>query len=195
VVATRQSPGALAERHEAQSCLDSARSAFVRKDYEGCITQLAAAAAYFRARSRTAEADARPALSEAAEEIETFLANVAKRRERSPRDLDRVYAQAHAAESGMHLSHAETAMAAGDSVRAGEELVMSIDHLERAARDARRPSDAVVRRAVADTRPLATKMIDGVTAAPDEVSKTAREIEAAIQRIVASIEVPRLKAP
>jgi hypothetical protein len=38
-------------------------------------------------------------------------------------------------------------------------------------------------------------MIDGVTAAPDEVSKTAREIEAAIQRIVASIEVPRLKAP
>ena len=190
-----QSGGVLADRHEAQSCLDSARSAFVRRDYEGCITRLAEAAAYFREQARVAPLDARSSLDAAAEEIETFLANVANGRDRSTKDLDRVYAQAHAAESGMHLAHARTAMAAGDSVRAGEELVMSIDHLERAARDARRPRDAAVRRAVTDTRAVATAMIEGTSAVPDEVTRASREIEAAIRRIAASIEVPRLVAP
>ena len=194
-VVLEQSGGALADRHEAQSCLDSARSAFVRRDYEGCITRLAEAAAYFREQARVAPLDARSSLDAAAEEIETFLANVANGRDRSPKDLDRVYAQAHAAESGMHLAHARTAMAAGDSVRAGEELVMSIDHLERAARDARRPRDVTVRRAVTDTRAVATKMLEHASVTPDQVARASRAIEAGIRRIAASIEVPRLVAP
>ena len=194
-VVVEESPGALASRHEAQDCFDSARTAFVKRDYEGCITRLAEAAAFFRAQSRAAEPDARPALDAAAEVIETFLANVAKRRDRSARDLDRVYAQAHAAESGMHLSHARAALATGDSVRAGEELLMSVDHLERAARDAHRPSDPAVRRAVARTRPLATRMVKRTSTLPDDVNKASREIETAMRRIVASIEVPRLVAP
>jgi hypothetical protein len=194
-VTVEESPGALASRHEAQDCFDSARTAFVKQDYEGCITRLAEAAAFFRQQSRAAEPDARPPLDAAAEEIETFLANVANRRQRTPRDLDRVYAQAHAAESGMHLSHARTALAAADSVRAGEELLMSIDHLERAARDARRPRDSAVRRAVADTRPLAAKLATGTSVLADPMHTAMREIEVAIRRIVASIEVPRLVAP
>ena len=193
--AVQESPGALASRHEAQECLDSARVAFIRKDYEGCITRLAEAAAFFREHSRVAERDARPALDAAAEEVETFLANVAKGRDRTVRDLDRVSAQANSAEAEMHLSNAQAAMIAGDSVRAGEELVMSIDHLERAARDAHRPRDSAVRRAVAGTRPLAVKLIGGKTASADEVSKATRAIEAASHRILESIEIPRLTYP
>jgi hypothetical protein len=190
-----ESHGALAERYEAQECFDSARSAFVRQDWEACITRLAEAAAFFRAQSRAANREARPALDAAAEEIETFLANVANGERRTPKDLDRVYAQAHAAESGQHLARARSAFTIGEDVRAGEELLMSIDHLERAARDARRPRDSAVHKAVADTRPLATEMVKGMDTDPDDVTRVSAEIETAIRRIVASIEVPRLKAP
>ena len=82
-----ESHGALAERYEAQECFDSARSAFVRQDWEACITRLAEAAAFFRAQSRGANREARPALDAAAEEIETFLANVANGERRTPKDL------------------------------------------------------------------------------------------------------------
>jgi hypothetical protein len=194
-IVVEESPGALASRREAQDCFDAARSAFLRKDSEECITRLAEAAAFFRTQARAAKPDAKPALETAAEEIETFLANVANGYDRTAKDLDRVYAQAHAAESGLHLSRARAAMAGDDNVRAGEELLMSIDHLERAARDARRPRDPAVRSAVADARSLATEMVKGMPAVPDEATKLTNKIETAIRRIVASIEVPRLKAP
>jgi hypothetical protein len=191
----QESAGALASRREAQDCFDAARTAFLRRDSEECITRLAEAAAFFRAQARSATPDAKPAMTGAAEELETFLANVANDRDRTAKDLDRVYAQAHAAESGLHLSRARAAMASGDTVRAGEELLMSVDHLERAVRDAHRPATRAVRTAIADTRSLATGMIKGIPTATDRVNRATDDMEIAMQRIVASIEVPRLVAP
>jgi hypothetical protein len=193
--AVQESAGALASRREAQDCFDAARTAFLRRDSEECITRLAEAAAFFRAQARAAKPDAKSAMASAAEELETFLANVANGHDRTAKDLDRVYAQAHAAESGLHLSRARVAMASADTVRAGEELLMSVDHLERATRDAHRPATRAVRTAIAAARSLATRLIRGMPAAPGEMISITGEMETAMRRIVASIEVPRLVAP
>jgi hypothetical protein len=48
--------------------------------------------------------------------------------------------------------------------------MMSIDHLERAATDARIRTDSTVKRVIADTRSLADEMMRGVEAVPDEAA-------------------------
>ena len=60
---------------------------------------------------------------------------------------------------------------------------MSVDHLERAAKDARREGDGAVQAAIADTRTLAGEMVKGVAAAPDEITKVSEELERAITRL------------
>lgn len=185
-----ESKGALASRQECQSALDDARKALVRKNADACVTSLSQAAAFFRSEAETAPAEARPALLRAAEELETLLANVANGRPRTARDFDRAFARAHAAEAAQHLAHARVALLKDDHVRAGEELTMSVDHLERAAKDGELRDDPRVEAAVADTRTLADEMIRGMRAVPDESSKVAAEIERAISRIVESVYVP-----
>jgi hypothetical protein len=178
-----ESPGALASRHEAQSFFDAARAALIRKDFDGCLTSLTEAVAFFRAAALGAEPDARVALVAAAEELETLVANVARGRTRTARDFDRVFAQAHAAEAAHHSARARVALLKDDNVRAGEELLMSLDHLERAAKDARLRADSTVRAAIADTRTLASEMVKGTIAVPDEVARVTAEIGRAIRRI------------
>jgi len=181
---------ALASREECQNAFDAARTALVKRDVDACLTSLTDAARFFRDQSRADAPEARPALQAAAEELETLAANVANGRRRTAREFDRAFARAHAAEAQQHLVHARAALLKDDTVRAGEELIMTADHLERAAKDAKRPADPVVRTAIADTRSLAGEMMRGMAAVPDEASKVSTEIESAIRRIVASVYVP-----
>ena len=184
-------PGsALASRQECQAALDAARRALVRKDVDRCVTELAEAATFFRAEAVSAAPEVRWALVAAAEEFETLLANVARGRPRTPRDFDRVFAQAHAAEAALHLSRARVAWLQRDHARAGEELLMTSDHLERAAKDARLRTDPILQRAIADTRTLAMERTKGMAAVPDEVQKVSTEIGDAIQRIGQRVYVP-----
>jgi hypothetical protein len=185
-----QSKGALASRLECQTALDAARAALARKNANACITSLAEAVAFFRNEAQAAPSEAQAALLATAEELETLLANVANGRRRTPRDFDRAFARAHAAEATHHLALARVAILKDEHVRAGEQLFMSVDHLERAAKDARMRDDRRVETAVADTRTLASEMIRGMAAVPDESNKVTAEIERAVSRIVESVYVP-----
>jgi hypothetical protein len=180
----------LGTRQECQLALDSARRALIRNNIDGCTTNLADAAAFFRAEATKAAPDARSALIEAATGIETLLANIAHARTRTPRDFDRVFAKAHTAEVRLHLSHFRVALFEHDHRRAGEELLMATDHLERATRDARLRDDRAVNAAIANAHSLALEMVRGTSIVPDEATRVTGEISVAIDRIAAHVYVP-----
>ena len=178
-----ESPGALASRREAQDLFDAAREALIRKDFESAATALSDAATFLQAEARTARADAEQALERSAEEIDLIAVRVAHGEIHAPGALDRVFANAHAAEALHHFLRAHAAILKRDNVRAGEELVMTVDHLERGAKDARLQADSLVQAAIADTRSLAGEMVKGMEAVPDEAARVTDEIESAIHRI------------
>jgi len=167
----------------ATTLTDAAREALVQKDFESAAAALSDAATFIQAEARTAGVDAKRALERSAEEIDLIAVRVAHGEIHAPDALDRVYAAAHAAEALHHLYRAHTAMLKRDNVRAGEELVMSADHLERAAKDARLQADSLVQAAIADTRSLCGEMVKGMEAVPDEAARVTGEIESAIHRI------------
>jgi hypothetical protein len=178
-----ESPGALVSRREAQDLFDAAREALVQKDFESGAVALSDAATFIQAEARTAGGDAKRALERSAEEIDLIAVRVAHGEIHAPDALDRVFANAHAAEAFYHLLRAHTAILKRDNVRAGEELVMSVDHLDRAAKDARLQADSLVQAAIADTRSLCGEMVKGMEAVPDEAARVTDEIERAIHRI------------
>jgi hypothetical protein len=183
---TIESLGALASRHEAQPWFDAAHDALVRQDRESAAIALSDAATFLQKEWDKAPGDARVDLVRAVEELDSLAGVVAHGDLRDPRALDHVFARAHAAEASFHLLRANRAMMRREHVRAGEELVMSIDHLERAAQDAGIKRDAVVQTAIADTRSLAGEMMRGMEAVPDEGAKITDEVERAIRRIRAA---------
>ena len=72
---------------------------------------------------------------------------------------------------------------------------MSIDHLERAAKDARLHADPAVLTAIADARTLAAEMVMGTIAVPDEVTRVTAEIGRAIRRIDANTNAAATTRP
>lgn len=182
-----ESRGALASRREAQESFDAARAALARKDLEGAATALSDAATFYQGEARTAPLDAKEALDRAGEALDSLAVRVAHGEVRSPVVLDPVFANAHGAEAWLHLLRAHAAVLKRDNVRAGEELVMSVDHLERAAKDAGLQADSVVQAAIADTRSLAGEMVKGMEAVPDEAARVTDAVERAIGRISTSV--------
>ena len=187
-----ESPGALATRHEAQAMIDRARVALERKDFEVSRSELADAAVFMRTEAQEVGGEARETLIRAADELDTLATWVARGEVTTRAALDRASLRANRAEATHHLLRAKDAIAARDQVRAGEELTMSIDHLERAANDAGQRTDLVVRTAVADARTLASEMIKGVFAVPDEVTKVTDELANAILRVDAETKARRV---
>ena len=178
-----ESPGALATRREAQESFDNARDAVARKDFEGAATALSDAATFFQREARDAQPDMKQALDGTSEELDSLAVRAAHGELRTVDALDHVFARAHAAEASLHLLRAHAATIKRDKVRAGEELVMSVDHLERAMKDGRLQSDSAIQAAIADTRSLAGEMVQGMEAVPDEMARVTDEIEMAIRRI------------
>lgn len=176
------SPGALATRREAQEAFDRARAALQQKDFTTAKTELSSAAAFMRTHAQDALADAKPALERAAAAFDTLATQVSTGNIQA-KTLDRAFASANRAEAEYHLLRAKDAVAKTDNARAGEELTMSVDHLERAMKDAGRQSDAAVQRALADARTLAGEMMKGVAATPDEAKKVTDQIADQIQRL------------
>lgn len=190
-----ESPGAIASRREAQGSFDTARAALARADFERAAIAMTDAATFIQDEARTAHADATQALERSAEQLDSLAVLVANREVRSPAALDRVFATTHCAEATLHLHRAHAAMVTRDNVRAGEELLMSIDHLERAAKDARVQADSAVQAAIANTRSLASEMVKGMEAVPDEVARMTNDIETAIACIGSSPPARLLQPP
>lgn len=177
-----ESPGALATRREAQETFDRARAALQRKDFTAATTELANAAAFMRGQAQDAQADARPALERAAATFDTLAIQVTTGNVQA-KTLDRAFASANRAEAQHHLLRAKDAVEKNDNARAGEELTMSVDHLERALKDAGRQADAAVMSAMADARTFADKMMKGMAAAPDEAKKVTDQLGDRIRRL------------
>jgi hypothetical protein len=188
-----ESPGALATRHEAQDALDGARRAFERKDFNRAESELANAAAFLRTEAQEAHGEPREELRRAADVLDTVAVRIAKGQVRSVATLDRASLDVNTAEATFHLMRAKDALVRHDNVRAGEELVMCVDHLERGAKDARRQHDPAVQAVIADLRTLAREMIKGMGVVPDEVTKVSEEVESVINRLRAA--TPRVVSP
>jgi hypothetical protein len=183
-----ESPGALATRHEAQESLDRARTAFEQRQLETMRAELADAAAFLRTEAQQTEGDAGLPLRGAAAELDSLARRAASGELPTVRAVDRAFINMNRAEARYHLLRAGDAIANGENDRAGEELTMSVDHLERAAKDAARQADATVQTAIADARTLAGEMMKGMGAVPDEAWRVTEELERAIDRIGAGDE-------
>jgi hypothetical protein len=178
-----ESPGALATRHEAQESLDRARAAFEQKQFDAMRAELANAAEFLRLEARQAQGEAGEPLRPVAAELDSLAHRVAAGDLPTATLVDRVFVNANRAEARYHLLRAGDAIATGDNDRAGEELMMSVDHLERAAKDAGRLADVSVRTAIGDARSLAGEMMKGMGTMPDEAWLVTEQLDRAIDRL------------
>lgn len=183
------SPGPLATRHEAQGSFDRARAALVRKDFATSAKHLRAAAAFIHTHADEAEIGAIAALQGASKELEVLAERMEQGKVQTTRTFDRVFANANRAEAQHHLTRAKAAMSKREHQHAGEELVMGVDHLERATRDLRRPRDADAEAALMDARALADLMMRGGVPTRAEARRVTDQIEAELRRLCAIIDV------
>jgi hypothetical protein len=177
----------MAARREAQPQLDSARTSYARREFDRAATQLRAAAAFARAEADSAIGDGRAALLQAGHDLDSLAARVARNAAGNVSAFDRTFARVHEAESRHHLARARDAWTRRDRERAGEELLMAVDHLERASKDAALPLDATARQAVTTVREVAMAL-DGNTVvaaaeAENAFSVTRRELDALAARM------------
>ena len=182
-------PSQLAVRQEAQESFDSARTALVRKDYGESARHLTAAAAFMRSHAALAEIGAVAALQGASKELEMLAERLTRGDSLTTRMLDRVVANANRAEGQHHLRRAVVAIADRDYGHAGEELLMAVDHLERAALDLRRPNDAEADPALSDARAFADHLVRGGVPSRAEARHVIGQLEAELRRLCAIIDV------
>lgn len=182
------SPGALATRHEAQAMFDRARAALVRQDFAASARALAPAIAFMKRHAEQAELGAIAALQGAAKELDVLAERLAQGEAQTTRTFDRVVANANRAEAQHHLTRAKAAMAKRDYARGGEELIMSVDHMERAAWDLERRRPAAGSADLSGARALAVAMVQGRVPARAEARKTTDQLDAELRRLCAIID-------
>jgi hypothetical protein len=186
-----ESPGALATRRETQDALERARLAFERKDARLATFELKDAAAFIRTEAEEVGSEARAALRYAADELDTLVTRIAKGDVRSAAPFVTASLTVNRAEAAFHLQWATDALAKADNARAADELTMTVDHLERAAKDAGRETDPVIDSAIADARTLAGELAKGVAAVPDERMRVTEGLANAITRFDAFVKVTK----
>lgn len=144
--------GTLAERIEPQQHFDQARAAFASSDRASTAAALRQAAAHFRQVTDTASPQVRAQLNDVERSLSALAGKMEGTASVSLREIDRVFASAHLAEAERHQVLSVNAWTEKDSLRTAEELVMAVDHLERAAKDARLAFDAKAKRELASAR-------------------------------------------
>ena len=182
-------PSALATRHEAQESFNRARAALIRNDSATSARELTKASAFMRMHAEEAEIGAIAALQGASKELEVLAERIARGEAQTIRTLDRVFANANRAEAQHHLTRAVAAMADRGYRRAGEELLMSVDHLERAARDLPRSRDPASEATIAEARTVAVGMVREGAATRGEAKRVIAALEAELRRLCGIIDV------
>ncbi|HEX6050241.1 MAG TPA: hypothetical protein VFZ21_13260 [Gemmatimonadaceae bacterium] len=186
--ATGVSPSSLATRHEAQAHFDRARAALVREDFAASARALMPAIAFIRRHADEAELGAVAALQGAAKELEVLAQRLAQGEAQTTRSFDRIVANANRAEAQHHLTRAKAAIATRDYVRGGEELVMSVDHMERAAWDLERRRPAAGSADLSRARALGVAMVQGRVPTRAETRRATDQLEAELRRLCAIID-------
>lgn len=162
----------LGARREAQMYFDSARAAFVAKNRPVAAKALRDAAAFTRQQADSAIAPAKKALTSSADELEKLAGRVTKGTVKSVKTLDYTFARTQLAEAQFHCTRALNAWHATNAATAGAELMMLVDHFERAASDAGQPLATTTQQTVAAARTLADKLTHGTTVVPVDVEST-----------------------
>jgi hypothetical protein len=182
-------PGPLATRHEAQASFDRARGALVAQDYRASARYLEEAVAFMRSHAAQSEVGALAALQGSAKELEVLAQRLARGDVQTTRAFDRVVANANRAEAQHHLTRAGAALADRAYRPAGEELIMAVDHLERAAHDLRQPNAPEAGRALGEARALAERLMGSDVPARADVKRVTGQLEAELRRLCAIIDL------
>jgi hypothetical protein len=167
--AVTQAGEVIGARREAQAHFDSARAAFRAKRTAIASKELNAAAVFTRDNADSATGAARNALVSSAAELERLATQVSKSRVKSVKTLDYAFARTQLAEAQFHQARAVAAFQGTKIAASGAELLMGVDHFERSFVDAGRTAKEPAKKAIADARSIASKLISGTSVAPADV--------------------------
>ena len=174
-------------RREAQAHFDSARARFVAKDLLASARSLREAASFARGHADSVIEPATTALKRSADELDGMASRVAKGRTTSLRALDRVLARAQLAEVQYHCVRALDAWKSHDGPVTGAELTMLVDHFERAATDGRQALSASASSMIAETRAVATKLMQGTAVEGAKVDSALATMDKEVHALMAAL--------
>ena len=188
---TTLSSGAIGMRSEAQDHFDRSREAFMKKDMKTAAAELHDASVFMRERADSASGFAKALAARSATELDSLARKVGANSVTSPANLDHVFAHANRAEAERHYALAARAWAQHQTTRTGEELTMTIDHLERAARDAGVKLDSATTATMTRTREVANGLLQGGTA-PTGVDEALKDVELQLRRFGTRVESQKM---
>jgi hypothetical protein len=188
---TTLSAGAIGMRTEAQDHFDRSREAFVKKDMKTAAAELTNAATFMRERADSATGYAKALVARSATELDSLAGKVGANSVTSAASLDHVFAHANRAEAERHFSLATHAWAQHQAKRTGEELTMTIDHFERAAKDAHVSLDSATTAGMDRSRAVANTLLQGGTA-PTGVDAALKDVELQLRRFGTKVESQRM---
>jgi hypothetical protein len=188
---TTLSSGAIGVRSEAQDHFDRSRAAFAKKDMKTASAELHDASVFMRDHTDSTTGFAKALVARSARELDSLSREVGSSSVTSPARLDHVFAHANRAEAERHYALATRAWAQHQARRTGEELTMSIDHLERAAKDAGFAADTAMTSSLIRTREVANSLLQGGTA-PTGVDEALKDLELRLRRFGARLENQRM---
>jgi hypothetical protein len=150
---------------------------------------LRAAATVVHQQTDSAANEVKAHLNEVAHELDT-LANRAESGAKLTADrLDRLFARANQAEAERHQRRSVDALILRDTLRAAEDMLMAVDHLERAARDARIPLDQPALAVAHSARALGADLLDrhapgqrSIQAVQDSLGREIRQFGMRVRR-------------
>jgi hypothetical protein len=174
----------ISARREAQTYLDSARAGFVAKNSAVASKELRDAAGFTRGQADSATGAAKKALANSADELDRLATQVTKGAVKSVKTLDYAFSRTQLAESQYHHERAVAAWRGTKAAAAGAELVMVADHFERAIADAGQTASESAKKAVADTRALAAKLMQGTTVVPADVESTFAAMDKEVRNLM-----------
>jgi len=151
--------GSIVRRREPQHLLDTARTLFRQGAFANAAEELRAAAAYFRSVRDSAPAITRERVRAAERALDSLARRVERGSEVPLRQFDAMLSRANRTESERHLARSTEAWAMRDTIRAAEELLMAVDHLERAAKDGGGTLDRAERTMLGEARQLGTDLL------------------------------------
>jgi hypothetical protein len=162
----------LSARREGQMYFDGARTAFVTKRAADASQALRDGAAFTRRQSISAASPAKEALVSSADELEKLASRVRAGTVKSVQTLDYAFARTQLAEAQLHCTRALSAWRATDAAATATEIIMLVDHFERAAADAAQPLAPATQQTLDAARSLADKLTRGGSVVPLDVEAT-----------------------
>ncbi len=155
-------PGELALRKEPVQFFQRAHTAIAQKDARKAAAALRDAARYFRQVRDSAAVKVKARLTNVEGELDS-LARVAEGKEGiALRALDGAFARANLAEAERHAARLDAAWVRKDTMSAAAEIIMTVDHIERANTDAAAPADKYESLQLAAARRLGTDLLKHV---------------------------------